>query len=61
MNSVKLLLLSASLSAFLCLLLLIWYESEASFDITTCKLLETMFAIASLVLMRDQAKISWKK
>lgn len=60
MNAVKLLLLGQSVSALLCLLLLIWNESEVSCDTTTLRLFETMFAIVSVYTMREQAKISWK-
>ena len=60
MNTVKLLLLVQSVSALLCLLLLIWNESEVSCSTTTLRLFETMFAIVSIYTMREQAKISWK-
>lgn len=60
MNAVKLLLLVQSVSALLCLLLLIWNESELSCGTTTLRLFETMFAIVSVFTMREQAKISWK-
>ena len=60
MNTVKLLLFAQSVSALLCLLLLIWNESEVSCDTTTLRLFETMFAIVSVYTMREQAKISWK-
>ena len=60
MNAVKLLLLVQSVSALLCLLLLIWNESEVSCGTTTLRLFETMFAIVSVYTMREQAKISWK-
>jgi hypothetical protein len=60
MNAVKLLLLAQSVSALLCLLLLIWNESEVSCGTTTLRLFETMFAIVSVYAMREQAKISWK-
>ena len=59
MNTVKLLLLSQSVTALLCLLLLIWNESEASCGTTTLRLFETMFAIVSIYTMREQTKISW--
>jgi hypothetical protein len=60
MNAVKLLLLAQSVSALLCLLLLIWNESEVSCGTTTLRLFETMFAIVSVYTMREQAKIFWK-
>ncbi len=60
MNAVKLLLLAQSVSALLCLLLLIWNESKVSCGTTTLRLFETMFAIVSVYTMREQAKISWK-
>lgn len=60
MNALKLLLLASSVSALLCLLLLIWNESEVSCGTTTLRLFETMFAIVSVYTMREQAKISWK-
>jgi hypothetical protein len=60
MKAVKLLLLVQSVSALLCLLLLIWNESEVSCGTTTLRLFETMFAIVSVYTMREQAKISWK-
>ena len=60
MNTVKLLLLVQSVSALLCLLLLIWNESEVSCSTTTLRLFETMFAIVSIYTMQEQAKISWK-
>lgn len=60
MNAVKLFLLSQSVTALLCLLLLIWNESEVSCGTTTLRLSETMFAIVSVYTMREQAKISWK-
>mgnify|MGYP006936008417 CR=1 FL=1 len=60
MKAVKLLLLAQSVSALLCLLLLIWNESEVSCGTTTLRLFETMFAIVSVYTMREQAKISWK-
>ena len=60
MNAVKLLLFAQSVSALLCLLLLIWNESEVSCGTTTLRLFETMFAIVSVYTMREQAKISWK-
>ena len=60
MNAIKLLLLAQSVSALLCLLLLIWNESEVSCGTTTLRLFETMFAIVSVYTMREQAKISWK-
>jgi hypothetical protein len=60
MNAVKLLLLAQSVSALLCLILLIWNESEVSCGTTTLRLFETMFAIVSVYTMREQAKISWK-
>lgn len=60
MNAVKLLLLAQSVSALLCLLLLIWNESSVSCGTTTLRLFETMFAIVSVYTMREQAKISWK-
>lgn len=61
MNAVKLLLLVQSVSALLCLLLLIWNESSVSCGTTTLRLFETMFAIVSVYTMKEQAKISWKK
>ena len=60
MNAVKLLLLAQSVSALLCLLLLIWNESLVSCDTTTLRLFETMFAIVSVYTMREQTKMSWK-
>ena len=60
MKLVKLNLLATSVSALLCLLLLIWNESEVSCGTTTLRLFETMFAIVSVYTMREQAKISWK-
>lgn len=60
MNTVKLLLFAQSVSALLCLLLLIWNESEVSCGTTILRLFETMFAIVSVYTMREQAKISWK-
>jgi len=60
MNAVKLLLLAQSVSALLCLLLLIWNESEVSCGTTTLRLFETMFALVAWFTMREQAKISWK-
>lgn len=60
MNAVKLLLFAQSVSALLCLLLLIWNESEVSCGTTTLRLFETMFTIVSVYTMREQAKISWK-
>ena len=60
MKLVKVDLLVVSVSALLCLLLLIWNESEVSCGTTTLKLVETMFAIVSVCTMREQAKISWK-
>ena len=60
MKLVKLNLLATSVSALLCLLLLIWNESEVSCGTTTLRLFETMFAIVSVYAMREQAKISWK-
>ena len=60
MNAVKLLLLAQSVSALLCLLLLIWNESSVSCGTTTLRLFETMFAIVSVYTMREQTKMSWK-
>lgn len=60
MKTVKLLLLTTSVSALLCLLLLIWNESEVSCGTITLRLYETMFAIVAWWTMREQAKISWK-
>ena len=60
MKLVKVNLLVVSVSALLCLLLLIWNESEVSCGTTTLRLFETMFAIVSVYAMREQAKISWK-
>lgn len=60
MKLVKVNLLVTSVSALLCLLLLIWNESEVSCGTTTLRLFETMFAIVSVFTMREQAKISWK-
>ncbi len=60
MNTIKLILLAQSVSALLCLLLLIWNESEVSCGTTTLRLFETMFAIVSVFAMKEQTKISWK-
>ena len=60
MNAVKLLLLAQSVSALLCLLLLIWNESLVSCGTTTLRLFETMFAIVSVYTMREQTKMPWK-
>lgn len=60
MRAIKLLLLVQSVSALLCLLLLIWNESEVSCDTTTLKLFETMFAIVAWYTMKEQSKLSWK-
>ena len=60
MNLVKLNLLVTSVSALLCLLLLIWNESEVSCGATTLRLCESMFAIVAWWTMREQTKISWK-
>ena len=59
MNTVKLLLLSQSIAALLCLLLLIWNESEVSCDTITLRLFETICAIVAWWTMREQTKISW--
>ena len=60
MNAIKLLLLAQSVAALLCLLLLIWNESEVSCDTTNLRLFETLFAIVAWFTMREQTKISWK-
>lgn len=60
MNLLKLNLLVASVSALLCLLLLVWNESSLSCGTTTLRLLETMFAIVAWWAIKEQAKISWK-
>lgn len=57
MRIVKLNLLVVAISSALCLLLLLWNESATTCGETTCKMLETMFAIVSLWSLREYYKL----
>ena len=61
MLQIKLLLSVGALSALICALLLLWNESKVTCGMTTCKLVETMFIVVSLVLTREVSKITITK
>ena len=60
MYGIKVLLSTVALACVACALLLLWNESEVTCGYTTCKLLETMFIICSLIATREVYKCDVK-
>lgn len=58
MASIKLLLGSTAISSALCGFVLLWNENATSCGLTTCKLLETMFFLSSLLATREVSKLN---
>lgn len=58
MTSIKLLLGSTAISSALCGFILLWNEDATSCGLTTCKLLETMFFLSSLLATREASKLN---
>lgn len=58
MTSIKILLGTAAISSALCGFILLWNEDATSCGLTMCKLLETMFFLVSLILIRDVSKLN---
>lgn len=61
MKLVKLLLLSTCISSLIAAILLLWNESEVSCGVVTCKVIETMFIIVSVVTSKEAASINCDK
>lgn len=53
MKLVKFMLVLSAISFAIAAILLIWSESKVTCDIITCKVFETVFFIASLMLTRE--------
>lgn len=58
MTSIKLLLGSTAISSALCGFILLWNEDATSCGLSTCKLLETMFFLSSLLATREVSKLN---
>lgn len=58
MKNIKILLGTAAISSALCGVILLWNEDATSCGLTTCKLLETMFFLVSLIVTRDVSKLN---
>ena len=57
MKLVKFILVLSAISFAVAAILLIWSESKVTCDIITCKVFETVFVIASLLLTREVTTI----
>ena len=53
MRLVKFMLAVSAITCAVAAILLIWSESKVTCDIITCKLLETVFVISSLILTKE--------
>ena len=53
MKLVKFILVISAISFAVAAILLIWSESHVTCDIITCKIFETVFIIASLLLTKE--------
>ena len=53
MKLVKFILVLSAISFAIAAILLIWSESKVTCDIITCKIFETIFVIASLLLTKE--------
>ena len=53
MRLVKFILVLSAISFAVAAILLIWSESKVTCDIITCKIFETIFVIASLLLTKE--------
>lgn len=53
MKLVKFMLVISAISFAVAAILLIWSESKVTCDIITCKVFETVFVIASLLLTKE--------
>lgn len=53
MKLVKFMLVVSAISCAVVAILLIWSESKVTCDIITCKFLETVFVISSLILTKE--------
>ena len=60
MKNIKLLLGLAAISSALCGIILLWNEDATSCGLTTCKVLETMFFIVTLISTREISKLNKK-
>ena len=53
MKLIKFILVISAISFAVAAILLIWSESKVTCDIITCKVFETVFVIASLLLTKE--------
>ena len=53
MKLVKFILATSAISFAVAAILLIWSESKVTCDIITCKVFETVFMLASLILTKE--------
>lgn len=61
MYQVKILLAVASICCLIAALLMLWNEAQLSLTFAEVKFMETLFILASIVLIKDYAKIKVNK